>query len=180
MRYALKLRLPTVELRTPSLSDAETLRALAIDTFCETFAYLYPAADLQQFLVSHYSLARIEQELAEKTSLHLIAWCDGEAVGFVRARDNTLPIASIRPAQMELQRLYVKKDWQGLGIGQVLMDAAIGSLHARGAQEICLGVWEENEKAQRFYAKYGFEPVGTYFFHVGSQKDREIIMRRVG
>jgi len=39
-------------------------------------------------------------------------------------------------------------------------------------------VWSENFGAQRFYARYGFEKVGTYEFPVGQTRDLEFILRR--
>jgi RimJ/RimL family protein N-acetyltransferase len=39
-------------------------------------------------------------------------------------------------------------------------------------------VWSENLGAQRFYARHGFERVGTYAFPVGRVRDLEFILRR--
>jgi len=41
-----------------------------------------------------------------------------------------------------------------------------------------LGVNEENAKAQRFYAKHGFERVGSKHFLVGDRYEDDWVMER--
>ena len=52
-------------IRRAGVADAETLCALGAETFCETFAHLYPPADLEAYLIAAYALddarARIEK-----------------------------------------------------------------------------------------------------------------------
>jgi len=71
----------------------------------------------------------------------------------------------------------VLKPWQGTGVARDLMDWAIAEARARGAEQLFLSVFVDNLRAQRFYARYGFVPVGTYAFMVGSHADEDIIMR---
>ena len=49
---------------------------------------------------------------------------------------------------------------------------------ARAVEDIYLGVWALNARAQRFYRRHGFEIVGRYVFRVGAHEDDERIMRR--
>ncbi len=90
-----------------------------------------------------------------------------------------LPLAPLHPPQAELHRLYVLQAFQGHGVGRALMDAAMAEITESGAGEICLGVWEGNHRAQRFYASYGFEKAGEYGFPVGRQIDCEWILRKI-
>ena len=78
---------------------------------------------------------------------------------------------------MELRQFYVLKPWQGAGIAPKLMDWVLAQAEARGATEICLSVWSENERAKRFYARKGFTYVGPYKFMVGEQADEDEIWR---
>ena len=47
-----------------------------------------------------------------------------------------------------------------------------------GAAGVWLGVNQQNERAQRFYAKSGFERVGTKRFLVGGVHEDDYVMER--
>ena len=49
----------------------------------------------------------------------------------------------------------------------------------RGARQLYLTVYVDNQRARRFYDRYGFEAVGRYDFMVGSQADEDLIMMKV-
>jgi ribosomal protein S18 acetylase RimI-like enzyme len=54
----------------------------------------------------------------------------------------------------------VKKDYQGLGIGKRLLNAAIETAINQGMNRIKLEVYRENRDAINFYQKNGFEFTG--------------------
>jgi ribosomal protein S18 acetylase RimI-like enzyme len=99
-------------------------------------------------------------------------------VGYATVGACALPHAQVTPACGELKRIYVRRRWQGSGLAARLLDVTLGWLQREGPRTIWLGVWSENLKAQRFYAKHGFEKAGEYGFHVGAQIDLEYILRR--
>ena len=68
---------------------------------------------------------------------------------------------------MELQRLYVSRDAQGLGVGKTLMSSIETKAREMGYQYMWLGVWEGNFIAQRVYESMGFERVGEHEFRMG-------------
>jgi ribosomal protein S18 acetylase RimI-like enzyme len=77
-----------------------------------------------------------------------------------------------------VDQLYVRPEYHGAGIAQALMDWAMDEARNRGAQALYLTVFIENDRARRFYDRYGFEAVGRYDFMVGNQADEDIIMRK--
>ncbi|WP_430509767.1 N-acetyltransferase family protein [Gottfriedia solisilvae] len=58
--------------------------------------------------------------------------------------------------EREVSQLYIHRDYQGIGIGQLLLD--IVKVHSSG--RLRLKTFEVNEKAQRFYEKNGFKVIG--------------------
>ena len=95
-------------------------------------------------------------------------------VGYCLSGELRLPVAG---PGLELHRLYVAQHVQGRGVAATLMEDAIAWARSHGAPALFLSVWENNERAQRFYRRYGFEPVGEHSFTVGSVRDRDLIFR---
>ncbi len=59
--------------------------------------------------------------------------------------------------QGEINKICVLKDMQGQGLGSKLMQMALDELYKNGAFSLTLEVRVSNEKAIKFYEKYGFE-----------------------
>ena len=161
-------------------ADAEALAAIGAETFVETFGHLYPPDDLTAFLAEAYDLDRTRADLGDPAKASWIVEADGEVVGYALAGPCGLPHAEVTPACGELKRIYLKKAWQGGGLGGRLFAETIAWLQAAGPRTVWIGVWSENHGAQRFYGRAGFEKVGEYGFAVGSTVDREYILRRSG
>jgi ribosomal protein S18 acetylase RimI-like enzyme len=85
---------------------------------------------------------------------------------------------SVRPTA-ELSKIYVLPAHHGAGTSRLLMQAAIDAAQARGAAGMWLGVNQENERAQKFYAKSGFAKVGTKRFLVGDRYEHDFVFERV-
>ena len=161
--------------------DARATDLPAVDrifrtSFCETFAHLYRAEDLDAFLAK-FTAQAWREEFDEPAYAFRIAEVDGQAVGYVKLGPLTVPVEQDGNA-LELRQLYVLKEQHGSGIGKQLMDGALDEARARGAAELYLTVYVDNHRARRVYERYGFEPVGRYDFMVGSHADEDIIMRK--
>ncbi len=158
--------------------DAALLAHLARTTFAETFAHLYPPEDLESFLAEAYAPERLEQELGDPAKAAWLAEWEGEAVGYAMAGPCGLAHAEVTPECGELKRLYVLEGWKGEGVAKALMDIALAWLEETRRGRLWLGVWSENWRAQRFYARLGFEKVGEHHFKVGETLDLDFIYRR--
>jgi ribosomal-protein-alanine N-acetyltransferase len=51
---------------------------------------------------------------------------------------------------------FVKKEWQGRGVGKMLMEGALAALRAEGYKNVSLTVALDNKKAIALYEKEGF------------------------
>lgn len=158
-------------------ADAAALDRIFDVTFCDTFAHLYAAEDLEAFLGS-FGIAEWEAQLADPASAYRVAEETGEPVGYVKVGPVLkLPIEPSGPALL-VDQLYVLKEHHGTGIARALMDWAIDQAHRRGAQELYLTVYVDNHRARSFYDRYGFEAVGRFDFMVGDHADEDMIMRK--
>lgn len=155
--------------------DAAQIAELARETFTDTFGHLYTPENLAAFLTSHTTKdwARV---LSEPDVAVRVAAADGALIGYARIGPPTLPIEPQGPA-LELRQFYLRKAWHGGGHAQKLMDWVIDISRTRGATELFLSVFVDNIRAQRFYARYGFQDVGRYAFMVGTHEDEDRLMR---
>lgn len=80
----------------------------------------------------------------------------------------------------EVSKMYVLPEHHALGRDEPaahrLMAAAIDAARSRGSALIWLGVNEENVRAQRFYAKMGFAPVGYKSFSLNGRIERDHVL----
>jgi len=162
--------------RDATVADAAALDGIFDNTFCDTFAHLYRAEDLEAFL-SSFGIADWEEQLRDPAFAFRIADVDGEPVGYLKIGPLKIPIEPQGPALL-LDQLYVLNAHHGTGIARELMDWAIAEAGRRGAEELYLTVYVDNHRARRFYDRYGFEPVGRYDFMVGNHADEDLIMRK--
>lgn len=117
----------------------------------ETYAGLVDAAYLRD--VTEEKCVKRAREWPD----NLLVAKDGERVigfvGYGLYRDDTLPGCG------EVYALYVLADYHDQRVGYELMNAAFEKLSA--FQTIALWVLKGNERAIRFYQRYGFRPDGV-------------------
>lgn len=167
-----------VTYRDATIADAAALAEISRETFVATFGALYPVADLKHFLAHAYGADIQAAELADPQTRHRLAECEGALIGFAKMGAFKLPCDTDGRRAAELHRLYLIADAKAQGVSDTLMDWTIAQARAMAAQDLYLGVYQGNARAQRFYTRFGFEIVGEYQFAVGSIRDPEYIMRR--
>ncbi len=153
--------------------EVPQLTALAQETFCDTFGHLYSAEDLSHYLENDISEAAFVRLLAEPGVHNLIVWEGDIAIAYMVWGTLKLHAPDAAADAMELYKLYVRTSHQRLGLGKQMLERFIAE--TADASECYLSVWENNEKAQALYGKYGFKPSGEHRFMVGNQADRDLI-----
>lgn len=162
-------------LSVASQADAADLAPLARETFAESFTH-YPPDHLAAFQARY--TADFFAALARDPGHRLwVLRAHGRAIGYAHAGPCELPHPEVTPACGELKRLYVRREFQGQGLGSLLLAEALTWLAAPG-RTLWVGVFSENPVAQKLYARHGFSKVGEYAFVVGGTRDREFILRR--
>lgn len=156
-------------LRRAGLEDALGLSRLAADSFRETFTGTCTAADMEGYLRETYNEAAF-RKLLEDESVFILLGLDeeGQMAGYAQWKTDAPPFPFLGKNAVELQRLYVLKDYYGTGLAHLLMDAYEERAIAGGADTLWLGVWEFNYRAQAFYKKRDFGPTGhSHPFPIG-------------
>lgn len=169
-----------INIRTAQKTDVKTLTQLAVQTYADAFGDSMEAADLAAYLEANLAESHIERFVLN--DVVLVAEFEGQMVGFVHFSDIHIPVETPASKSKQLQRLYVRRDFQNRGIGSTLMDAALAHPLLKRAEYIYLDVWERNNGAQRLYKRYGFEVIGQRRFILpsGLEGDFDYIMVRYG
>jgi diamine N-acetyltransferase len=163
-----------IEYRDATPADREALVAMATESFCETFAHLYPQSDLDAFLAETFGPHGLPAQIGDPAYAIRVAVEDGAIVGFAKMGPCKLPDPAPHDAA-ELHQLYVLKGQHGTGVAATLMAWSIATARAWGAETFALGVYSDNLRAQRFYARHGLVKIGDYLFPVGETMDPEQI-----
>lgn len=160
------------------IDQVEALRDLAMQTYRETFGASIKEADIVDYFATDLSLATLSQELANPESQHYFLNLDNQPVGFIKVNQGLAQTEQELPNAFEIQRIYVKKAYQGQGLGKILFEFALDLAEKSECDWVWLGGWEHNYKAQAFYAKYGFEKFGQHEFVTGETVDIDWLLRR--
>ena len=173
----------TTIIRAATPADARRLSELGAATFRDTFADANSPHDMDRYVADAFTPARQAAEIADPTSLvllaeHAPAHGGAELIGYAHLVGGRPPAAVHGPAPLELKRLYVARAWHGRGVAQRLMDAVLDGARARGAGTLWLGVWERNPRAVAFYEKYGFRRVGEHTFRLGDDAQTDWLLAR--
>jgi ribosomal protein S18 acetylase RimI-like enzyme len=110
----------------------------------------------------------------------LVADVDGVVVGFVTLRPATSLPSNAHVLQ--IQGLAVDPGYQGRGVGQALLEAAVEEARRRGARKLTLRVLGSNTTARRLYERCGFAVEGVLaeeFLLDGRYVDDVLMARRL-
>jgi GNAT superfamily N-acetyltransferase len=160
--------------RDADIADRDALVAMATESFCDTFAHLYPQSDLDAFLADTFGPDGLPVQIGDPAFAIRLALEDGRIVAFAKMGPCKLPDPAPRDAA-ELHQLYVLPSQKGTGVAATLMAWCIATARAQGATTLALGVYGDNLRAQRFYARHGLAKIGDYLFPVGETMDPEQI-----
>jgi ribosomal protein S18 acetylase RimI-like enzyme len=173
----------TVRVATPDSIDIAELAAVAARTFPLACPPSTTRANIASFVDANLSAARFAEYLADPQRLVLTASHDDRIVGYamlirgVGDDPDVQRAVRVLPA-VELSKMYVLSDHHGAGVSTALMDTALAAADDWGAGCVWLSVNQENQRAQRFYKKYGFTVNGTKTFQVGAHRENDYVMVR--
>ncbi|RZK62081.1 MAG: GNAT family N-acetyltransferase [Hymenobacter sp.] len=162
-------------------ATATRLAELGRQTFTETFAATNTPEDLAAYLAETYGPELQLTQLQDPACTYLLAEMQGQAVGYAQVwLGSRLGLSADAPAtkQLEIKQLYIVEDWIGTGLGKALMRRALDIAQAAGCTAVVLGVWEHNERAQAFYQRFGFREIGETAFKLGTDVQRDLILRK--
>jgi ribosomal protein S18 acetylase RimI-like enzyme len=167
----------TARLRPCSAEDVEVLRELARRTYEETFASRNTRENMERYCAQAFGREKLLSELRDPRPRYSFLELDGRIVGYLKLNEAPAQTDVNDPDSLEIERIYVEKEYQGRGLGRFMVDHTRGLARQAGKTYIWLGVWEENTAALAFYERLGFVPMGRHEFGMGDEVQLDILMR---
>ena len=159
-------------------TELELLQLISRETFYDSFASMNTPENMAQYLEEGFSVEKLTRELNDPNSAFYFAHLDDEVVGYLKLNFGGAQTELQDPNAVEIERIYVRRAFQGRSVGQALYDYALALARSRQAQFFWLGVWEKNDRAIRFYERNGFVPFGTHVFMLGDDAQTDMLMKR--
>jgi ribosomal protein S18 acetylase RimI-like enzyme len=157
--------------------DLDVLVRISKKTFREAFEARNNPDDFEEYLNSALSPEKLGNELEDPRSQFYFLYLKSELAGFYKINEADAQTDLRDPRALELERIYVISEYQGLGLGRKIIDHVVRKARDLGKGYIWLGVWEENTRAIAFYEDLGFVKFGRHPYFIGTDRQMDWLMR---
>ena len=140
----------TIDIRKAEPDDAEAIADVHHEAWRGAYAGIIPYRALTR-MISRRGAAWWDNAIRRAASV-LVVEIGGEVVGYATLGRNR---ARELPQQGEIYELYLRPEYQGIGLGSRLFSAARDKLAAHGLAGLVVWALEENAGALAFYAGAG-------------------------
>jgi ribosomal protein S18 acetylase RimI-like enzyme len=168
-----------LQIRLAKLEDLAALQMIGRKTFAETFEAGNSEENLANYLAEGFSAEKLSAELENACSQFYFAETNDQVLGYLKVNTGEAQTENQDPSALEIERIYVLKEYHGKEVGQKLYLKALSIAHEQNAPYIWLGVWEKNPRAIRFYQKQGFVEFDQHIFQLGDDAQTDILMKKV-
>ncbi|QBQ41276.1 GNAT family N-acetyltransferase [Sphingobacterium psychroaquaticum] len=166
-----------ITIKQVSLSDIDQLQKIGKETFFETFSESNTEENMANYLTEGFSFEKLTDELNNSTSMFYFALFQNEVIGYLKINFGQSQTELKDEKALEIERIYVLKEYHGKNVGQVLYQKAMEIAKEKKADYVWLGVWEENPRAISFYKKNGFVEFDKHIFKLGDDEQTDIMMK---
>jgi len=166
-----------INIRQVTLNDIDQLQEIGRQTFYETFAGSNTEDDMHKYLDESFSETKLITELTDTNSEFYFAILDNKIIGYLKLNLGQSQTELKDDKALEIERIYVLKEFHGKKVGQILYDKAIEIAKQKNADYVWLGVWEKNPRAINFYKKNGFVEFDKHIFKLGEDEQTDIMMK---
>jgi len=166
-----------IEIGRVTLANIEQLQYISRQTFIETFSGVNTEDNMNKYLDESFNISRLTNEIQNLNSEFYFAVIEAKVVGYLKINCGDAQTELKNDNTLELERIYVLKEFHGKKVGQILFNKALLIAEQRKVDYLWLGVWEENHKALKFYMKNGFTAFNKHVFRLGDDVQTDIMMK---
>jgi diamine N-acetyltransferase len=149
----------TLEIKSITLSDLETLVAVATHAYFDHYKHLW-YDEGAWYAHKCFNIRQLEEEISDEKNLFFMAIFNEKPVGFLKLRPENQLTEQVGNG-FEVERIYLTKEATGKGVGRRLMEFAIEMARQQHKDYVWLKAMDSSHDAIRFYESLGFEICGT-------------------
>ncbi len=165
-----------ITLKPCTLEQLHSLQAISRETFEDTFASQNTPENMAAYMEKSFLLEQLHKELSHAESRFFFAYIQEELAGYMKLNTGSAQTEPMGNDALEVERIYVRRAFQGQGIGKFLLEHALSLAVTEQYSQIWLGVWENNRKAISFYEKMGFVQTAVHSFYMGEEEQFDWMM----
>lgn len=165
------------EIKKVTINDIIQLQKIGKNTFFETFSAANTKENMKRYLDEEFSVKKLTDELNDQFAEFYFATLDNKVIGYLKLNFGQSQTELQDDKAIEIERIYVLKEFHGKKVGQLLYDKAIQISKQKNADYVWLGVWEKNPRAINFYNKNGFVEFDKHLFKLGDDEQTDIMMK---
>lgn len=169
----------TIKIKKVTINDTDQLQEIGKNTFFETFSTANTEENMKRYLDEEFSVKKLTNELNDQFAEFYFATLDNKVIGYLKLNFGQSQTELQDDKAIEIERIYVLKEFHGKKVGQLLYDKAIQISRQKNADYVWLGVWEENPRAINFYKKNNFVEFDKHIFKLGDDEQTDIMMKLI-
>jgi ribosomal protein S18 acetylase RimI-like enzyme len=167
-----------ISIQKASVFDIILLQKICKQTFLETYSSDNKEENMIKYIEEEFSAEKLEVELMDQNAEFYFALLESKIIGYLKINLGKSQTEIQGENALEIQRIYVLKEFQGKKIGISLYEKAMEIARKAEVDYVWLGVWEENPTAIQFYEKVGFKAFDKHTFVLGDDVQTDIMMKQ--
>lgn len=161
------------------ITDLNEIQRVAQKAFYDTFHAHNTEESMKEYLETAFSNNKLTEEINNPDSYFYLIQENEQAIGYLKLNFNRAQTEIKNDNCVEIERIYVLKEYHGKNIGKILLDKSIEIAKLENKEFIWLGVEDRNYRAVKFYQKNGFIEFDKHIFKFGEELQTDIMMKLV-
>lgn len=124
-------------------NDLKELQELSIETFNDTFKQQNSPENMEVYLNKAFTIEKLNEEMSNQFSNFYFIFYEYNLAGYLKINTGEAQSETMDNDSLEIERIYIKKNYQKHGLGKHLYNFAINSAIDKNKNNVWLGVWEK-------------------------------------
>src|SRR6478672_9255545 len=115
----------TIEIKKVTVNEIYQLQKISRQTFFETYSAVNTEENMKMYLEERFSMEKLTEELLNPESEFYFAEFDNKTIGYLKLNFGESQTEVKDNKALEIERIYVLKEFQGKKVGQLLYEKAM-------------------------------------------------------